>query len=288
MHCSRYLLVSCITNVEELKETKPSTLPTVQLDPRHPITLGQKQVAIPEASHRLERLLEQRKAEFVDTDYDATDAAIFNGRDPDSTVYPDAPAGGAGAEVPRPADDWVHDAAWVERCVQNVLPPPEDASPMAVSAVQRELAAMLREQERAPSLRELGWYLPPDFVGDNLFQWIVELHSFEPELPVAQDMAARCVFLLGCVLVGADACCRGVNSLVFEVMFPPNFPHSPPFFRILQPRFLPFIQGGGGHVTGGGSMCMDLLTADGTLHGSIHPFFQILISFWQVGSHLTG
>lgn len=34
----------------------------------------------------------------------------------------------------------------------------------------------------------------------------------------------------------------GVNSLVFEIRFPPEFPHSPPFFRILKPRFLPFIQ----------------------------------------------
>jgi ubiquitin-conjugating enzyme E2 Q len=56
-----------------------------------------------------------------------------------------------------------------------------------------------------------------------------------------------------------------INSLVFEVRFPPTFPHAPPFFRILQPRLLPFIQGGGGHVTGGGSMCMELLTADGWL-----------------------
>ncbi|KAJ7474937.1 hypothetical protein FB451DRAFT_1247033 [Mycena latifolia] len=29
------------------------------------------------------------------------------------------------------------------------------------------------------------------------------------------------------------------------------YPIGPPFFRIITPRFLPFIQGGGGHVTGG-------------------------------------
>jgi ubiquitin-conjugating enzyme E2 Q len=74
---------------------------------------------------------------------------------------------------------------------------------------------------------------------------------------------------------------RKINSIIFEIRFPPEFPNSPPFFRIITPRFLPFIQGGGGHVTGGklvfmflvfvsfilcflgGSICMDLLTSDG-------------------------
>jgi len=106
----------------------------------------------------------------------------------------------------------------------------------------------LREQDHAKSLSELGWYMPPEFIGDNLFQWIVELHSFEKDLPIAKDLKAR-----------------KINSLVFEIRFPPTYPHSPPFFRIIKPRLLPFIQGGGGHVTGGGSMCMDLLTADGWL-----------------------
>lgn len=58
---------------------------------------------------------------------------------------------------------------------------------------------------------------------------------------------------------------RNINSIVFEIRFPPNYPLSPPFFRIITPRFLPFIHGGGGHVTGGGSICMDLLTADGKI-----------------------
>jgi len=38
---------------------------------------------------------------------------------------------------------------------------------------------------------------------------------------------------------------------------------SPPFIRVIRPRFLPFMSGGGGHVTGGGAMCMELLTNSG-------------------------
>jgi len=128
------------------------------------------------------------------------------------------------------------------------MPAPIDSTSMATMSLQRELNAMLKEQECAKSLRELGWYMPPEFIEDNLYQWIVELHSFDKDLPIAKDLTQK-----------------KVNSLVFEIRFPPSFPHSPPFFRILKPRFLPFIQGGGGHVTGGGSICMDLLTADGWL-----------------------
>ena len=29
---------------------------------------------------------------------------------------------------------------------------------------------------------------------------------------------------------------------MFEIRFPAAFPHAPPFFRILKPRFLPFSQ----------------------------------------------
>ena len=74
-----------------------------------------------------------------------------------------------------------------------MLPAPEHATHVAVTTLQRELRAMLAEQEAAPSLKTLGWYMPPEFVGDNLFQWVVELHSFEEELPIARDLKARYV-----------------------------------------------------------------------------------------------
>ena len=87
----------------------------------------------------------------------------------------------------------MHDPSWVAACIQHVLPPPNDASRMATTTLQRELRRILKEQEDAKSLKELGWYMPPEFIGDNLFQWIAELHSFDPEIPIAQDMKARYV-----------------------------------------------------------------------------------------------
>ncbi|KIK53259.1 hypothetical protein GYMLUDRAFT_49424 [Collybiopsis luxurians FD-317 M1] len=148
----------------------------------------------------------------------------------------------------RPADDWVHDTEYVRAAVSRLMPPPEMSTPGATMAVQKELKAMLKEQNTCNSFKELGWYMPEEFMGDNLFQWIVELHSFDETLPIAKDMKAR-----------------KLNSIIFEIRFPPDYPLSPPFFRIITPRFLPFIQGGGGHVTGGGSICMDLLTSSGWL-----------------------
>jgi len=94
-------------------------------------------------------------------------------------------------------------------------------------------------------MHELGWFVDFEKL-ENLFQWIVELHSFDLSLPLAQDMKKA-----------------GIASIVCEIRFGPQFPYSPPFVRIVRPRFLPFASGGGGHVTAGGAMCMELLTNSG-------------------------
>src|SRR5206468_3647065 len=75
---------------------------------------------------------------------------------------------------------------------------------------------------------------------------ILEFHSFDSSLPLAQDMKRV-----------------SITSIVLEVRFPGDFPISPPFVRVVRPRFLPFLSGGGGHVTAGGAVCMELLTNSG-------------------------
>lgn len=199
MTFSRYLLVGATiapSTANSSSGSEPANdplaaVPCVPLDPRHPVKVSGTAVRIPEPTWKLNQLLEQRRTEFRDQEFDGEDLAVLNG-----TAEPE---GGNAAEESQASqaqpeeDDWEHDADWVAACVQHMLPPPDDASPMAVSSVQRELTAMLKEQEKAKSLKELGWYLPMDFVGDNLFQWIVELHSFDPALPIAQDLAARWV-----------------------------------------------------------------------------------------------
>ncbi|KAF2749844.1 hypothetical protein M011DRAFT_465504 [Sporormia fimetaria CBS 119925] len=121
---------------------------------------------------------------------------------------------------------------------------PTWATPHATRRLMKDFQELLKVQEREP-LHELGWYVDPEKT-DNMYQWIVEMHSFDPSLPLAKDMKKK-----------------GVKSVVFELRFPEGYPMSPPFVRVIRPRFLPFQSGGGGHVTAGGAMCMQLLTNDG-------------------------
>lgn len=124
------------------------------------------------------------------------------------------------------------------------LPVPEWANSNSTRRLASDIKHMQKVQASTP-LHELGWYINFDKL-DNMFQWIVELHSFEPSLPLAQDMKQA-----------------GINSIVLEVRFGREYPFSPPFVRVIRPRFLPFASGGGGHVTIGGAMCLELLTSTG-------------------------
>ncbi|KAI1411161.1 hypothetical protein F5Y13DRAFT_201387 [Hypoxylon sp. FL1857] len=124
------------------------------------------------------------------------------------------------------------------------LAAPSYATNIAQKALQQEITKLKKIQDSTP-LHQLGWYIDFDRI-ENLSQWIVELHSFDPDLPLAQDMKKA-----------------GLTSIVLEMRFLRGFPISPPFVRVVRPRFLPFLNGGGGHVTGGGAMCMELLTNSG-------------------------
>lgn len=125
-----------------------------------------------------------------------------------------------------------------------LLAPPSHASTSATKALLSTLKQTLQIQNTTP-LHELGWYIPEDLI-TNIYQWIVELHSFDPALPLAKDMVAA-----------------GLKSIILEIRFSNDFPIAPPFVRVIRPRFLPFMHGGGGHVTAGGALCMELLTNSG-------------------------
>jgi len=283
----RYLLVKGIVDpdapipseAKESKKNKQAKTPFVKLDPSHKTQVSGKVIEIPDPSFKVETLLAARKDDYVHEEPDEEDMSIFQldtskketkssqvnhfDLDDDEDYHvPVASTSKPKALAPpqRPKDDWKHNADYVAKTLENLMLPPFESSPSASMAIQRELKSMIKEQDMAPSLRDLGWYMPPDLIGDNLYQWIVEMHSLDPALPIAKDLKSK-----------------KVNSIIFEIRFPPTFPNSPPFFRIITPRFLPFIQGGGGHVTGGGSICMDLLTSDGWL-----PSYSISAVLMQI------
>jgi ubiquitin-conjugating enzyme E2 Q len=177
--------------MEQIFHPEKSDVPFVALDPNHPLTLSHKLIEIPQPSYKLEKLLAERMQEFVEEEYDEADALIFAPQ-PQQSVnsvieVEDTPELGRQRE----GDRWTHDPEWVSQTVEHLMPPPVEATPTATMALQRELKSMLKEQERAKSISDLGWYMPPEFIGDNLFQWIVELHSFDNSLPIAQDLVAR-------------------------------------------------------------------------------------------------
>jgi ubiquitin-conjugating enzyme E2 Q len=125
-----------------------------------------------------------------------------------------------------------------------MLQQPSWASSTATKCLMRDFKALIKTQNEQP-LHELGWHIDEDKI-ENMYQWIVELHSFDPTLPLAQDMKKN-----------------DVKSVVLELRFGRDYPMAPPFVRVIRPRFLSFAAGGGGHVTAGGAMCMQLLTNDG-------------------------
>jgi ubiquitin-conjugating enzyme E2 Q len=127
-----------------------------------------------------------------------------------------------------------------------LLNPPQYATTPATKMLQQHLNSTIKVQEKVP-LSELGWYVDVNLI-TTVYQWIVELHTFDPELPLAKDLKNS-----------------NLKSIVVELRFPAQFPMDPPFVRVIRPRFLEFAAGGGGHVTAGGAMCMELLTHSGWL-----------------------
>ncbi|KAL4946996.1 hypothetical protein BDW69DRAFT_204886 [Aspergillus filifer] len=145
----------------------------------------------------------------------------------------------------------------------QLLGEPNYATPRAARQLQKILRQALDTQSKQP-LHELGWYINAPLI-DNVYQWIVELHSFDRSLSIAKDLERA-----------------KLNSIVMEMRFPSEYPLSPPFIRIIRPRFVRFTEGGGGHITAGGSMCMELLTTNGWM-----PTFSIENVLLQVRMAIT-
>ncbi|KAF2860405.1 hypothetical protein K470DRAFT_258002 [Piedraia hortae CBS 480.64] len=129
-----------------------------------------------------------------------------------------------------------------------ILPLPTYASPQTTKQLMRQIQILNKLQSESPSLGDLGWYMDTTNL-NNVYQWIVELHSFhllDPNLALVKDMSSA-----------------GIRSIVLELRFNKDYPWSPPYIRVIRPRLLPLAQGGGGHVVIGGALCMELLTNSG-------------------------
>ncbi|GAA5835600.1 hypothetical protein JCM3766R1_006458 [Sporobolomyces carnicolor] len=264
----RYLIVqrnaafteNASTN-EETPDAVVASLRTIPLDPAFRLTLNDTPLQIPDVLDKLEKM--EAQLDDVEEALNDSDAEIM--REP-TLVIEESPMAGSASRGPRPKrgnSSAVNspskskqkrietftpcDNARLE--LVKLLPPPRTPNRSAAIAIQREMKAMVEQQDKEGPI-EAGFYFDPERSNDNLFTWVIELPvgSFDQDLPLAKDMKSK-----------------QVSSLLMEIRFGEAFPFSPPFFRVVHPRFLPFIHGGGGHVTGGGSICMDLLTSNGWL-----------------------
>jgi len=106
-------------------------------------------------------------------------------------------------------------------------------------ATQRIAAELKSIQKGDPS--KSGFSV--ELVHDDMYLWEVKLFGFDPkDEEIARDMQRM-----------------GVKYIVIHIRFPEDFPLSPPFCRIVRPKF----QFRTGHVTLGGSICTELLTRKG-------------------------
>ncbi|VDI47610.1 ubiquitin-conjugating enzyme E2 Q [Mytilus galloprovincialis] len=83
--------------------------------------------------------------------------------------------------------------------------------------------------------------------GDNLFIWDIKLKDF----PVDSK--------LGKNLTEYSQKFKREPVIQLEMQFPHDYPMTPPFVRVVRPRFK-FLTG---HITIGGSICMEMLTKSG-------------------------
>ena len=270
---SRYLFVRCNMQTQKLEDKAPSE--AYEQDPKYtPLGSANEKIVIPitaisksrrpvpkavksgnkKAKIDVSNLNDAEDALFVSDDTDAEDLEIFFSDDEHGLAAPQQPKSchitgkmkavmNLFTKAPgTPQTDFV--PGTLDHKSLPLLDPPAYATSAASRSLQRELTATLKVQDTHPA-HELGWYINPELIS-NVYQWIIELHSFEAHLPLSNDMKAK-----------------DIKSVVMEMRFGKDYPMSPPFVRIIRPRFLSFMQGGGGHVTAGGALCMELLTNSG-------------------------
>lgn len=77
-------------------------------------------------------------------------------------------------------------------------------------------------------------------MNDNLFEWYVKVFSIDPDSELAHDMKEQ-----------------RIPYILLHLIFPDNFPFTPPFMRVVEPKIEK------GFVMHGGAICMELLTPRG-------------------------
>lgn len=160
----------------------------------------------------------------------------------------------------------------IERRVEQSLSHSQ-SSRQASQTLMREMVALQRLKDEGKSD-----IIQIELVDDSLYHWRVFMpaEGFPDKSDLKKDLLefARRSTDGGDSSGGAGTKKAGV---LFDVVFPGAFPFSPPFIRVVYPRF----QFHTGHVTVGGSICMELLTEVGWL-----PTYSIESVFVQIRTEI--
>ena len=114
---------------------------------------------------------------------------------------------------------------------EDLIAIPFNYTPAAIKTIMRELKAVQNEK---------SFQVEP--IQNNIAQWKVKIKN------IADDS-----------LLYKDMCMQGINHILIHITFPVDYPFSPPFIRVINPRFAMHT----GHVTIGGAICTHLLSNDG-------------------------
>jgi ubiquitin-conjugating enzyme E2 Q len=110
--------------------------------------------------------------------------------------------------------------------------------------VQQAIMKALQEVQKNRECEKFNVHLVDEA---NMMKWRFTMHnaSFLEDAPIIfHDLDEHAVKF------------RRRPQILFEMLFPVNFPESPPFVRIIYPRFQQYT----GHITVGGSICTPILT----------------------------
>ena len=107
-------------------------------------------------------------------------------------------------------------------------------------------AALAKEPGSLGALRSV------EMPGDDCAVWRLEVSGFDEDLPGARALNAD--------LAELQRQAGGSGAITMEVSFPPTYPSMPFFLRVISPRCQMYT----GHVTAGGSICVEALTNTGT------------------------
>jgi len=122
--------------------------------------------------------------------------------------------------------------------------PHAQLSQITVKSIQSQIKNILKVQMNS-SKSERGWTLDTENL-ERMDTLIFLLTNFSEKLPLSKDLKKH-----------------NLPGVTIEVRFFDGYPAKPPFIRVITPRLLRFQNGGGGHVTAGGGICMELLTTSG-------------------------